>query len=87
VHPAELAANPQVRARDFLEPLTHPVTGTHAVPGLPLRMSGVARWYDRPAPTLGEHTAALLRERLGLGDAEIAALVRDGIVGERPKGL
>jgi crotonobetainyl-CoA:carnitine CoA-transferase CaiB-like acyl-CoA transferase len=87
LHPADLAANPQVRARGFLEPVTHPVAGTHDVPGLPLRVSGIARWYRRPAPTLGEHTAAVLRERLGLGDDELAALARDGIVGERPQGL
>src|SRR5581483_4850055 len=28
--------NPQLRARRFFEPVTHPVTGTHELPGLPM---------------------------------------------------
>lgn len=33
-----------------------------------------------PAPRLGEHTAAVLRDVLGMDDAEIAALARDGVI-------
>jgi crotonobetainyl-CoA:carnitine CoA-transferase CaiB-like acyl-CoA transferase len=87
VHPRELARNPQVRARGFLEAVAHPITGNHELPGLPMRFSGVARWYRTPAPMLGEHTAVVLREILGLDDAELARLRADGIVGDRPAGL
>jgi crotonobetainyl-CoA:carnitine CoA-transferase CaiB-like acyl-CoA transferase len=34
----------------------------------------------RPAPLLGEHTAAALGDWLGLGEEEVNALHRDGIV-------
>jgi crotonobetainyl-CoA:carnitine CoA-transferase CaiB-like acyl-CoA transferase len=33
----------------------------------------------RPAPKLGEHTAEILQS-LGLNDAEIAGLAREGII-------
>jgi hypothetical protein len=37
-----------------------------------------------PAPLLGEHTDLVLRERLGLGDDDIARLRRAGAIGPRP---
>ena len=35
--------------------------------------------YDRPPPLLGEHTAAVLRERLGYDERTIASLAARGI--------
>src|SRR6185436_1031692 len=86
IHPSELTRNPQVRARGFLEAVAHPVTGVHELPGLPMRFSGRDRWYHAPAPTLGEHTAIVLRELLGLDDEAIAALRAERIIGDRPVG-
>jgi crotonobetainyl-CoA:carnitine CoA-transferase CaiB-like acyl-CoA transferase len=63
------------------------VVDTHAHPTLPLRLAGQSsRWYERPAPTLGEHSAEVLREWLGLDDSEIAQLRADRIIGDRPLG-
>jgi crotonobetainyl-CoA:carnitine CoA-transferase CaiB-like acyl-CoA transferase len=87
VHPTTLATNPQIRARGFLEAVSHPVTGTHELPGLPMRFSDSSRWYRAPAPTLGEHTAVVLREVLGLDDAAIETLRAERIIGEHPVGL
>jgi crotonobetainyl-CoA:carnitine CoA-transferase CaiB-like acyl-CoA transferase len=87
VHPSELARNPQIRARGFLEPVTHPVTGTHELPGLPMRFSRRDRWYHVPAPTLGQHTASVLAELAGVDAARLERLQAAGIVGERPAGL
>jgi crotonobetainyl-CoA:carnitine CoA-transferase CaiB-like acyl-CoA transferase len=87
LHPSELARNPQVRARGFLQSVSHPVTGAHELPGLPMCFSGMTRWYRTPAPTLGEHTAVVLHEVLGLDDADLARLRAEGIVGDRPAGL
>jgi len=87
VHPRELAGNPQVRARGFLDPVDHPVAGSHEVPGLPMRFSDVPRWHRSSAPTLGQHTAEVLRELLGLDDAAVETLRADRIVGERPVGF
>ena len=87
IHPSEVAANPQIRARGFLEPVTHPVTGVHELPGLPMRFSGMDRWYRAPAPTLGEHTVPVLRELLGLDDRAIETLRAERIIGDRPVGV
>jgi CoA:oxalate CoA-transferase len=34
-----------------------------------------------PSPLLGEHTDAVLSELCGLGDAELAELRREGVIG------
>ncbi|HZR83679.1 MAG TPA: CoA transferase [Candidatus Binatia bacterium] len=80
--------NPQLRARRFFEPVTHPVTGTHELPGLPMRFSGRSSgWYASPAPTLGQHGRDVLREILGIGEDELDRLEASGIIGDRPAGL
>jgi len=43
-------------------------------------------WVRRAAPTLGQHNDEVLRELLGLSDAELDRLRADGIIGEMPKG-
>jgi crotonobetainyl-CoA:carnitine CoA-transferase CaiB-like acyl-CoA transferase len=84
----DAATNPQLRARGFFEAVTHPVTGTHELPGLPMRFSGLRpRWYRAPAPTLGQHNDEVLGELLGLGDDALAALRAAGVIGDRPVGL
>src|SRR6185295_16825445 len=88
VSPREVDRNPHLRARGFFETVTHPIVGTHDYPGLPMRFSaGPTRWFRAPAPMLGQHNDEILRGLLGLGDAEIAALRADGIIGDRPSGL
>jgi crotonobetainyl-CoA:carnitine CoA-transferase CaiB-like acyl-CoA transferase len=46
--------------------------------GVPIVLSGSSTSLDRPAPWLGEHTASVLNEFLGYGDAELAALSEAG---------
>jgi crotonobetainyl-CoA:carnitine CoA-transferase CaiB-like acyl-CoA transferase len=85
--PREIAFNPQMRARGFFETIEHPVVGTHALPGLPFRLSERrAGWLRLPPPTLGQHNEEVLRDVLGLGGDEIEALRSDGIIGDRPVG-
>jgi crotonobetainyl-CoA:carnitine CoA-transferase CaiB-like acyl-CoA transferase len=85
---ARLPENPQLCARGFFEAVDHPVVGTHLQPTLPLRLAAQpARWYARPAPTLGEHTEEILRRLLGLDDDQLTRLRAAGIIGDRPAGL
>ena len=55
---------------------THPVAGAIRMTAPPVRMSETPGAVRTPAPLLGEHTDEVLRERLGLGDEEIARLRR-----------
>src|SRR3954462_7792372 len=53
------------------EEVEHPGVGRYRMPGTPLDFSAVARAPVRRAPALGEHTAEVLHDVLGLSEAEI----------------
>ena len=48
------------------------------VVGSPVRLSKTPAQEPTPSPVLGQHTREVLREVLGLGDAEIAELEAAG---------
>ena len=76
----EVLADPHLRARGFLtEHLTE--AGAVALPNSPMRYDGSSLRPLTPAPSLGEHTDAVLSELCGLGDAELADLRREGVIG------
>ena len=68
--------DPQVQARAMRLELPHPTAGVAPIAASPLKLSGSPVRYERPAPTLGQHTRQVLSERLGLSDAQIEALSR-----------
>lgn len=80
--PKEAIDSPQLRARGMVQALLAPDgrdTGIAAA-GLPIKLSRSTAGHDRPAPAPGADTAALLKERLGLDERELARLRADGIV-------
>jgi crotonobetainyl-CoA:carnitine CoA-transferase CaiB-like acyl-CoA transferase len=83
--PAYLALDdPQLQARRFFEPVEHPLVGRHDYPTWPMRFSaGPARYWEAPAPTLGQHTEEVLRE-LGVTDDELARLRAEQVIGTTP---
>ena len=76
---AQVFAEPQVAHRELKMSLPH---ATGSAPGVrnPIRYSRTAVEYDRSAPLLGEHTDAVLAERLGLGPQELRTLRDRGVV-------
>jgi crotonobetainyl-CoA:carnitine CoA-transferase CaiB-like acyl-CoA transferase len=79
----EMYDEPQLVARGWYEPHDNRITGTRRYPGWPMRFSFAEHGHRWGPPTLGEHNAAVLSERLGLSPAEIDGLVADGLIGDR----
>jgi len=77
----EALEHPQTRARGMVVDLVHPQAGPTKALGCPIHFSATPTDVDRPAPMLGEHTRELLRD-YAYSDAEIDALVTEGIVAE-----
>jgi len=78
---ADVFADPQVRHRGMEIALPHPSTKTPVdLIASPIKMSETAPEYTRAPPTLGQHTAEVLGEILGLGADEVAALKSNGVV-------
>jgi formyl-CoA transferase len=78
---ADLAADPHVAARDMLIEVPRPDGGRPLlVVGNPVKLSRMAEGPVARFPSLGEHTDEVLRETLGLGDAELAALRARGAI-------
>jgi crotonobetainyl-CoA:carnitine CoA-transferase CaiB-like acyl-CoA transferase len=73
-------ADPQTEARQMVQTVQHPVTGSipqlGPVPKLSLTPAGIYK----PPPLLGEQTAAILREYCGVEDEELDGLRADGVV-------
>jgi crotonobetainyl-CoA:carnitine CoA-transferase CaiB-like acyl-CoA transferase len=60
--------------------LPHGLAGSVPQVGVPIRMSATPPSPTLPPPLLAEHTARVLRERLGLTDDAITALAEEGVV-------
>jgi formyl-CoA transferase len=76
----EMLEDEQYAARDSIVTVDHPVFGPirmqNAFPKLS-ETPGAVRW---PGPTLGEHTAAVLGEKLGLTAEKLDALKAGGVI-------
>ncbi len=78
---AEALRDPQIAHRKALSEVSDG-GGTFKVLNLPFRMSGATVSAGSKMSTLGEHTAALLKES-GLSEEEIAAFSRKALIAER----
>jgi crotonobetainyl-CoA:carnitine CoA-transferase CaiB-like acyl-CoA transferase len=80
---SEVIDHPQVLASDVLREFDHPVAGRLRQPRTAARFEGTPAEIVRGAPQLGEHAEEILAE-LGLDAAAVAALRREGVVGDPP---
>jgi 2-methylfumaryl-CoA isomerase len=70
---AEVADDPKVTANPLFSRLQQPGVGDYFAPGMPATFDG-AHPASAPAPVLGQDTADLLAQRLGLTTADIERL-------------
>ena len=78
----EVFADPQVQARGMVVEMAHAREGGGTVKTIanPVRLSETPADYRLAPPMLGEHTDAVLRDRLGLDAAAIAELRAKGVI-------
>ncbi|MFN8616034.1 MAG: CaiB/BaiF CoA-transferase family protein [Dehalococcoidia bacterium] len=77
---ADVANDEQVRFRQSIKPVTHPVAGTIPIADSPVRMSRSETGIQGPPPSMGADTESVLESWLGLGAAQVAELESGGIV-------
>ena len=63
--------------------IPHPQVGQVPNVAPPMRFSRTPLVDPLPAPTIGQHSAEILREVLGLDDTRIAELAATGVFGDR----
>jgi CoA:oxalate CoA-transferase len=76
----EAVRHEHLRARGTVRQVEDPLIGAFAIPGLPAKFSRWAARTDIRADLLGAHNEAVLRELVGLSDAEIAALYDEEVL-------
>jgi crotonobetainyl-CoA:carnitine CoA-transferase CaiB-like acyl-CoA transferase len=80
----EVFDDPQVRHLGLVEEVDQPTYEAHGgrarMLGFPFRASATPASIRRPAPLLGEHTAEVLMEVLGLSAAEVSRLADAGAI-------
>jgi len=84
--PLELIEDPQLRARDFYERIAHPAVGEWWIHGWSWPPRAAGPCMKRRAPDFGGENREILAE-LGFDDAEIDALLRDGVIAAVPQNL
>jgi formyl-CoA transferase/CoA:oxalate CoA-transferase len=78
---AQVVEHPQVKARASFQDVNHPSVGNVRVVRSPVRLSKTPARKPTPSPVHGQHTREVLKEVLGLADAEIDRLAAAGVLG------
>jgi len=66
----KIVNDPQIKARNMIIEIEHPVAGHLKMAGVPVKMSSTPGQVERPAPMLGQHTAEILQEMFGWDKAK-----------------
>ena len=84
---AQVFANPQVRHRGMAAEVESPLGGTLRVVANPIRYSDTP--IERPTrpPGLGEHTSAILGDRLGFSAEQLLDMAGRGVIGIAGRGV
>jgi CoA:oxalate CoA-transferase len=77
---ADVARNPQLLERKMVLAADHPTYDSLMVPGSPLKSAGDRATPPTRAPSLGEHTEAVLQKLLGYDRTRMAELRARGII-------
>lgn len=76
----QAAEHPQVRAREMLVDVEHPVIGTLPLPNTPVKLSRTPGEIKGPSPSVGQHTDEVFGELLGASPEELTRLREAGVI-------
>jgi CoA:oxalate CoA-transferase len=76
----DLVNDEQVRFRQSIKPVTHPVAGTISISESPVRMSRSETGIQGPPPSMGADTEGVLESWLGLSAEAVSELVAENVV-------
>jgi formyl-CoA transferase len=76
----DMLDDPQFTAREAIVEVPHPVFGAVKMQNAFPRLTGTPGSVRWPGPALGEHTDAVLTERLGMSTDEISGLRERGVI-------
>jgi CoA:oxalate CoA-transferase len=76
----KVVTDPQILSREMIVETSHPVAGPVKMAGVPIKMSATPGSVDTPAPMLGQHSAEILGEILGLTPADVEGLRKRNIL-------
>ena len=80
----QVFSDPQVLHRGMRIDLPHPLSGTVPQVVNPIKLSATPLRFETAPPLLGQHTATVLRERLGYDAQRIADLASRGVITVAP---
>ena len=77
---AQVLTDPVLLERHMVVETNHPVYGCARSPGNPIKVDGITDGVATPAPIQGEHTEEVLRELLGMDQAQLDTLKKEGVI-------
>ncbi len=77
--PKDVLESAQLRARNYLVEVDHPVVGKFEYPGAPV-IAKETPWVTRRAPLLGEHNEEIFCDRLGYSKQDLVKLRQYGVI-------
>ncbi len=77
---AQVFRDPQVLARDMVQEVDHPTAGRIRLTGPAVKYSRTPARIRSAPPLLGQHSAEVLRDVLGMSPDEIARLADTGVI-------
>lgn len=75
----ELLDDPNFEERAIIQTIQHPVNGAFKMAGWPVRFNGKPP-VVKPAPLLGQHTAEVLHDWLGMSEEQVTALRAEKVI-------
>lgn len=72
--------DPNIRAREMIVEVSHPVIGKVKMPGFPIKFSETPVKIKDPAPMLGQHNDEILSTLLDYSKEEISKLKEEGVI-------